>query len=87
MKIKRVDDITQNILKQSNKDVLIRLVTGLTGALSRSQELLESAAVSVDNLKTENMSCQKELLNAKDEILLNKNEQLSVVKNTVTAEM
>ena len=87
MKIKRVDDITQNLLKQSNKDVLIRLVTGLTGALSRSKELLESAAVCVDNLKTENMCCQKELLNAKDEILLNKNEQLSVVKNTVATEM
>ena len=29
-------------------------------------DLLESAAVSVDSLKTENMSCQKSLLNAKD---------------------
>ena len=36
------------------------------GALSHSQDLLESAAVSVDSLKTENMSCQKSLLNAKD---------------------
>ena len=87
VKIKRVEDISQCLLKQSNKDVLIRLVNTLSGALSRSQEMLKTAAVHVDNLKSENILCQKELLGAKDEILCCKNEQLSAVKNTVASEM
>ena len=66
VKIKRVEDISQCLLKQSYKDVLIRLVNTLSGALSRSQEMLKTAAVHVDNLNSENILCQKELLGAKD---------------------
>ena len=69
VKIKRVEDISQCLLKQPNKYLLIRLVTTLSGALSRSQEIIKTTVSHVDNLKSEDMKCQKELLGAKDEIL------------------
>ena len=87
VKVKRVEDLSQQLLKQSNKDVLIRLISTLSGALSSSQKLLNTAAVKVEVLKSENILCQKELLNAKNEILSCKNEQLSAVKTTVASEM
>ena len=62
VKIKRVEDISQFLLKKSIKYALIRLVNTLSGALSRSQEMLKTAAVHVDNLKSENILCHKELL-------------------------
>lgn len=87
VKVKRVQDISQSLLKQANKDVLIKLVSTLTGSLARSNELLKVAAVDLDNLKNEHLQCQNQLLIAKDEILSCKNEQLSAVKSTVASEI
>ena len=54
------------------------MISTLSGALtvSRRQKLLNTAAVHVDDLKSENIQCHKELLSVKDEILSCKNEQL-----------
>lgn len=36
MRVKYVGDLSQSLLKQTNKDMLVKLVTLLTGTLERS---------------------------------------------------
>ena len=87
VKSKRLEDVSLSLLNKCNKEVLIKLVTTLSGTVSRSLDLLKSAAITVDNLKSQHISHQKALLDANQELLSIRNEQLTAVKDTVATEM
>ena len=87
MKVKNIRDLSPSLMKQANKDTVIKLVSTLTGALTRSSELLQLAAADVDKLKTDQLRLQSELLSAKEDVLTGKNEQLVEMKTAVKSEI
>ena len=87
MKVKKICDLSPSLMKQANKDTVIKLVSTLTGALTRSSELLQLAAADVDKLKNDQLRLQSELLSAKEDVLTGKNEQLAEMKTAVKSEI
>lgn len=87
IKVKKIGDLSQSVLKQSNKETVMKLVSTLSCALTRTNELLRLAAADVDTLKTEQLRCQNELLASKNEVLTCKKEELSEVTSTVKTEI
>ena len=86
LKVKKPSDLTQNLLKQVNKDTIIKVVNALAGALTRSSELLHLAAADVDQLKSDKLRLQDQLLASKDEVLTGKDEQIAEMKTSVKSE-
>ena len=80
VRVKRVNDLTQSMLKQSNKETIIKLVNTLSHAFTQNSELLKLASADIDKLKTSQIRLQEDLLSAKEEILTSRNEQLDTVK-------
>ena len=87
VKVKQISDLTQAVLNQSNKLTLIKLVNTLSRALSQSSELLKLAAADVDQLKSNQIRLQEDLLSVKEEVLTSKNEQIAAVTSTVKTEI
>ena len=87
VKVKKLADISPSLLKQTNKENIVKLVTVLTGALTQSSELLRAAAADVDSLQSEHIKLQSELLSAKEDAAKCKDEELKEMKRTVKSEM
>ena len=87
MKVKQLGELSQTVLKQANKDTVIKLVNVLTSSLKRSGELLRAAGADVDQLQADQIKLQKDLLAEKEESVQSKDKELKEMKKTVTKEM
>ena len=87
LNIDEIDNMNHGMLMKQNKETLANFVEALTGVLSKSQNLLKSAAANIDELKTDQLKSQKSVINLQEELIRNKSEQLDSVKTTVKTEM
>ena len=88
-KCKSISDVAnaRGALTKPTKDSLAALIQNMTNVLSRSKNLLRSAAVTFDKLKNEQISNQNSMLKLQNELLDCKSEQLSAVETTVKSEI
>ena len=75
--------VTESNLMRYNKDTLARALTGIINLLGRGQELLNDAALDLDNLKRDHILNQSKLLAVQDELINKNSEHLEQVKSTV----
>ena len=87
LNIDEIDNMNHGMLMKQNKETLANFVEALPGVLSKSQNLLKSAAANIDELKTDQLKSQKSVINLQEELIRNKSEQLDSVKTTVKTEM
>jgi hypothetical protein len=79
-KVKNVIELNHNALMKLNKDQLANLVTTFSSMMKKGIELCKSAAGTIDELKTEQLVKQKELISLQKE-------QLGTVRETVKTEI
>ena len=79
-KTSSVTEINHAVLMKINKDVLSTFVQNLVDLVQNNIELCKSAANKVDQLKTEQLTNQKEIIKIQ-------HEQISSVQETVKTEM
>ena len=87
MKVKQLGDLSQSLLKQTNKDTVLKLVNVLTSSLKRSSDLLRAAGADIDQLQSNQIRLQSELLLEKEKTVEHKNEELREMKKNMKTEM
>ena len=85
--MKKLGDLSKSLLKQTNKDTVLKLVNVLTSSLKRSSDLLRAAGADIDQLQSNQIKLQSELLSEKEKTVESKNEELREIKKTMKTEM
>ena len=80
-------DLSKAAIMRKNKDVLANLVLCVAGVLDKSKNVLRSAAVNIEELKSDQIHNQKRLIKLQDELILSKGEQVEAVQTTVKSEI
>ena len=80
-------DLNKSIVMRNNKDVLANFVVSVSGILERSRTTLRSAAVCIEELKSDQIGNQKNLIKLQDELIQSKEEQIQAVQTTVKSEI
>jgi hypothetical protein len=83
LKMKNIEDMTQSVLNNQNKSMVVGVALSLTELLKRSQNLLKDAASDLDCMKNEQLKNQARLLEVQEELSEKKCQQLEAVKCTV----
>ena len=71
------------VLRRWNKDSLADALFSVLRILERSQQILDDAALDMDNLKSDHIQNQSKLLAAQEELIKKKSVHLKEVKTTV----
>ena len=80
MKISSSSELTQSVIMRSNKDVIANCLKSVVHLLEKNMDLCKSAAAENDELKSEQIQNQKEIIRIQQE-------QIGSVQETVKEEM
>jgi hypothetical protein len=80
-------DVTAEALFKSNKTQLSECLSRMTYVVVLCKDLLKGAINATDEMKTEHISFQKQIIEQQNELLKRKSEELEAVPATVKAEL
>ncbi len=83
IKVNNVDQLSQSVLMKQTKDILVGFVKDLANVSRSCKSVLQSAAAKIDELKSDQVSNQKKLIEMQDKLINSKNEQLSEVTSEI----
>ena len=86
---KKLEEVTRDPLMSNKctKDKLADIVLNLVGLVSKSRDVLRSAAGKLDEQKNDQISNQKQLLKLQEDLISSKKDQLGAVATTVKTEI
>ncbi len=86
---KRLEDVTRDLLKNRSvtKDILVDIVLNMGTVISESKCMLRSAAVKLDEQKSEILDNQKVLIQTQNDLISCKEAKLHAVEKTVKSEI
>ena len=82
-----LERLSKSTVMKTDKGVLANLVVSVAGVLGKSRTALHSAAVSIEELKSDQIQNQKTLLKLQDTLIQSKAEQVEAVQTTVKTEI
>ena len=81
------ENVNRSTVMKSDKGTLANLVMSVVGVLGTTKCTLRSAAVTMEQLKSEQIGNQKTLLKLQNELIQSKDEQVKAVQTTVKSEI